>query len=199
MHAVVHLFFLFHPCLVSAACQISSSPSRPLHCLIISAHHSSVAHPSDSTKKHCMPLTNTATRLNIHPQPPSSLCMLWHSICPRHHRLPSVSHMCVCMCVCVCVCMHKCFACATVYLLQLPSFSCSCETERHPSFQFVGHKCQGGPRCGCVQSESESESERERESLMGTEEAETGDLKGPCLEIGYRHGVRRALSTPVCV
>lgn len=34
------------------------------------------------------------------------------------------------------------------------------------AFQFVGHKCQGGPWCGCIQ----------KESAWGKKEAGTGDL-----------------------
>lgn len=62
--------------------------------------------------------------------------------------------------------------------------------ERHQSlfghynfaFQFVGRKCQGGPRCGRVHGERPE----------GKEEAKGGDRRawGHRLGMGYRHGAR---------
>lgn len=100
------------------------------------------------------------------------------------------------------VCVCKCFACNPSlsraprrYISLFPSLSPVRvrAPERHQSlsghynfaFQFVGRKCQGGPRCGCVRGERPEGKEEARGEGGGDRRA-----WGHRLGTGYRHGAR---------
>lgn len=134
-------------------------------------------------EKHRMPRPTPQHGLNI--QPPLSLLL---SACSDTLYALTTTGFPLChkYWMCVFACVNVLHVHPTVYLFS-PLLARVRPAERHQSFlwllqlafQFVGHKCQGGPWCGWIQ--------RERLRKGGSRDRRPW---GHCLEIRYQHRAR---------